>query len=143
MRFDNSELLGVFGFSWQEKLSTNIGFPVTFLNASYYGNIVNAMNKVYKKYKTLPDSEIVNLVSLQANQTPEIAAKFLDEIRRREGNPTIPYTVKGAESRKTTDIIGALTGTSTSKIALILALSIGAWLLVSGKIKIPEISRGE
>ena len=101
------ERLGVFGFSWQEKLAANIGYPVTFLNASNYGAIVNSMNRrlaFYNGQGIKDKSKLVSLIAADTQQSPEKVSAFIDQmalkkktgeivLAKPEGKPAMPLGI--------------------------------------------------
>lgn len=101
------ERLGVFGFSWQEKLAANIGYPVTFLNASNYGAIVNSMNKrlaFYNGQGIKDKARLVPLIAADTQQAPEKVSAFIDQmvlkkktgeivLAKPEGKPAMPLGI--------------------------------------------------
>lgn len=119
------ETLGAFGFSWQEKAAKNIGFPVTFLNASTYGGIVNTMYKIYVKNKNLDYDSLVNLISADSGQSRDIVIRFLEEMRKREatGTTVLSNAEKYSDPLKTISTYG--------KLLTVAAILIGGGYLLS------------
>jgi len=114
---------GAFGVTWQEVVAKNIGLPVTFLNASTFGRVVDAMYtrlKVYEKMK-MPRPEYAPLIAQDTGQSETIVSRFLIEIdkKRKTGKAVIAQ----AEKQKVVTIPGALT-----KIAIVAGL-LGAGFL--------------
>lgn len=72
----NTEYLGVFGFAWQEKIASLVGFPITALNASIYGGIVDKVIKLNNtgKYKT-PD-DIARVSNVDADKIRKILLQY-------------------------------------------------------------------
>jgi hypothetical protein len=89
---------GAFGFSWKEKIAKNIGFPVSALNASYYGKIVETILKNFSAIAKTAESEAaaISETAAKLSQSEKTVSDTVNEYKKMKNIGTVlpvnPYT---------------------------------------------------
>jgi hypothetical protein len=119
--------MGIFGYSWQEKVAANMGYPVTMLNASEYGSIVNTLFKLWtKNAKTGIDkygTEMLLSLVADSGQPADKVRMFFAEMVKREKAGTVLST---SAPKGTTPFLQAK---GMNAILAIAAVAVGAYAL--------------
>lgn len=103
----NYETLGIFGFAWQEIIAKNVGYPVTILNASTYGGIINQQYKLWHKYvPPMTTDAAIDRIAQETGQDRAITKKAVEAFFKKDSG----LAVLPADARKDTvfDPIAAL-----------------------------------
>jgi hypothetical protein len=146
---DSPELLGVFGWAWQEIIAKNIGMPISMLNASLYDPVINSMRRAYDAYKQggiSNDETMAQMIAQDTAQPIEYARKFVPEIRRYEETgkavsraPTAAEAVTRSFSQ---DIIGFDLKKALMPFVILAGIGIVAYGMSQVKSFIPQRSKG-
>lgn len=120
-------MLGIFGYSWQEKVAGNMGYPVSMLNASTYGAIVNTLYKLWQKnIKAGIDkygAEMLESLVADSGQPGDKIKSFFVEMAKREKTRTVLST--GA-SKGSLPFVQA---NELNTLVVIAAVAVGAYAL--------------